>query len=112
MLSFNKDVCGIPPTISIAGSLNSEGITKRTVCIITPDVRDDERFDHLAWQDRFSKILLIRSWRLPNQWGTSKASIDMAESLGFIIGAYTLHMDLPALYITDSNNARTPQRNV
>jgi len=75
MLSFNKDVCGIPPTISIAGSLNSEGITKRTVCIITPDVRDDERFDHLAWQDRFSKILLIRSWRLPNQWGTSKASI-------------------------------------
>jgi hypothetical protein len=40
---------GIPPTISIAGSLNSEKIATITVCIITPDVRDDERFDHLAW---------------------------------------------------------------
>ena len=36
----------------------------------------------------------------------------MAESLGFVIGTYTISQDVPILYITDSNNARTLQRNV
>ena len=36
----------------------------------------------------------------------------MAEALGFIIGEYTIPPDLPVIYITDSNNARTLQRNV
>ena len=56
--------------------------------------------------------LNLRSWRLPKQWGTGKACINMAESIGFIIGAYTVPPDIPVLYITDSNNARTLQRNV
>jgi hypothetical protein len=36
----------------------------------------------------------------------------MAEALGFIIGEYTIPPDFPVIYITDSNNARTLQRNV
>jgi hypothetical protein len=36
----------------------------------------------------------------------------MAETLGFIFGEYTLPSHLPAIYITDSNNARTLQRNI
>jgi hypothetical protein len=31
----------------------------------------------------------------------------MAETLGFILGEYTLAPHLPAIYITDSNSART-----
>jgi hypothetical protein len=30
----------------------------------------------------------------------------MAETLGFIIGDYTIPSELPVIYITDSNNAR------
>lgn len=33
----------------------------------------------------------------------------MAETIGFILGEYTIPSDLPILYITDSNNARTLQ---
>jgi hypothetical protein len=29
----------------------------------------------------------------------------MAETLGFIIGEYTIPVDMPIIYITDSNNA-------
>ena len=32
--------------------------------------------------------------------------------MGFILGEYTIPSDLPIIYITDSNNARTLQRNV
>jgi len=36
----------------------------------------------------------------------------MAEAIGVIIGEYTIPSDLPILYITDSNNAHTLQRNI
>ncbi len=36
----------------------------------------------------------------------------MAETLGFILGEYTIPSYLPIMYITDSQNARTLQRNV
>jgi hypothetical protein len=31
----------------------------------------------------------------------------MAETLGFIIGEYTIPAELPVIYVTDSNNARS-----
>ncbi|MFN9980825.1 MAG: hypothetical protein ACK53Y_12950, partial [bacterium] len=37
---------------------------------------------------------------------------NMAEAVGFILGEYTIPSDLPIIYITDSNNARTLQRRV
>jgi len=36
----------------------------------------------------------------------------MAESIGFILGDYTVPADVPVIFITDSNNARTLQRNL
>ena len=36
----------------------------------------------------------------------------MAEAIGFILGDYTIPADLPVIYITDSNNARTLQRKI
>jgi hypothetical protein len=36
----------------------------------------------------------------------------MAKALGFIIGKYTIPVDQPIIYITDSNNARTLQQNI
>jgi hypothetical protein len=36
----------------------------------------------------------------------------MAEALGFIIGDYTIPHNMPVIYITDSDNARTLQRNI
>ena len=64
------------------------------------------------WQTRPAVTLIIRSWSLPRQWGTSSPCINMAKTLGFIIGEYTIPADIPIIYITDSNNARTLQRNV
>jgi len=34
----------------------------------------------------------------------------MAEAMGFIIGEYTIPANLPVIYITDSNNARSLQK--
>jgi hypothetical protein len=36
----------------------------------------------------------------------------MAESIGFILGEYTIPAEIPVIYITDSNNAKTLQRNI
>jgi hypothetical protein len=36
----------------------------------------------------------------------------MAESLGFVLGAHTIPPGIPIMYVTDSNNARTLQRNL
>jgi hypothetical protein len=36
----------------------------------------------------------------------------MAESIGFILGEYTIPAEIPVIYITDSNNARALQRNI
>jgi hypothetical protein len=38
--------------------------------------------------------------------------INIAEAFGFILGKYTIPPDMPIIYITDSNNARTLQGNV
>jgi hypothetical protein len=78
--------------------------------IIAPHIKNTDTEDE--WQKRTAKVLLIRSWRLPQQWGTGLTCINMAEALGFIIGKYTIPMDLPVIYITDSNNARALKRNV
>jgi hypothetical protein len=36
----------------------------------------------------------------------------MTEAVGFIIAAYTIPQNLPTIFVTDSNNARTLQRNI
>ena len=99
----------LPICVSIDGSLK-DGFATVSVCIVTPDIRiidiDNE------WQSRPAKVLLIRSWRLPQQWGTGSTCINMAETMGFIIGEYTIPADVPVMYITDSNNARTLQCNL
>jgi hypothetical protein len=102
----------LPIFISIDGSLDDEGIATTSVSIISPDMKDTDDINSKAWQDRQAIILLICLWRLPKSWGTGQASINMAESIGFIIGEYTIPTDMPIIYITDSNNARTVQRNL
>jgi hypothetical protein len=100
----------LPIFASIDGSLTDNGIATVSVNLLAPDIRP---FDiDTEWQHRIAKILLTRSWQLPKQWGTGKTCINKAEALGFIIGEYTIPSDLPVIYITDSNNARTLQRNV
>ena len=99
----------LPIFVSIDGGLK-HGIATVCVTILAPDIKDNDT--DAEWKDRPAKALLIRSWQLPKQWGTSLTCINMAESLGFIIGEYTIPSDLPVIYITDSNNARTLQRNV
>jgi hypothetical protein len=36
----------------------------------------------------------------------------MAEAIGFFIGEYTIPANLPVIYITDSNNARSLQKRI
>jgi hypothetical protein len=100
---------GLPIFISIDGGLEQRVATV-SITILAPDIKSDDV--DLEWQDRPAKALLIRSWQLPQQWGISSTCINMAESIGFILGEYTIPPDLPIIYITDSNNARTLQRNV
>jgi len=100
----------LPVFVSIDGSIDDSTVATTSISIVAPDIRDTDEKDSIAWQNRLAKVLLIRSWRLPKYWGTVKASINMAESLGFIIGEYIIPPDLPIIYITDSNNARTLQK--
>ena len=100
----------LPIFISSDGSVSADGMVIVSTSILAPDIHDDDILHE--WQQRPVKILLIRSWRLPRHWGTGNSCINMAESLGFIIGEYTIPSDLPIIFITDSNNARTLQRNV
>jgi hypothetical protein len=99
----------LPICVSIDGSLK-EGCAIVSMCIVAPDIRHMDNSSE--WQSRPAIALLIRSWRLPKQWGTGSTCINMAETVGFIIGEYTVPPDIPILYITDSNNARTLQRNL
>ena len=99
----------LPIFVSIDGSIDDSNLATTSISIVAPDIRDTDEKDSMAWQSRLAKVLLIRSWQLPKQWGAVKASINMTESLGFIIGEYTIPPDLPTIYITDSNNARTLQ---
>jgi hypothetical protein len=94
----------LPMFVSIDGGLK-DGIATVCVTILAPDIHDTD--EDMEWQSRSAKALLIRSWQLPKQWGTSSTCINMAESLGFIIGEYTIPGNFPVIYITDSNNART-----
>jgi hypothetical protein len=38
--------------------------------------------------------------------------INMARAIGFIIGEYNIPAELPIIYITDSNNARSLQKRI
>jgi len=102
----------LPIFVSIDGSIDDSNLATTSISIVAPDIRDTDEKESMAWQSRLAKVLLIRSWQLPKQWGAVKASINMTESLGFIIGEYTIPPDLPIIYITDSNNARTLQKKV
>jgi hypothetical protein len=95
----------LPIFISIDGSLDDLGVAIVSLSIVAPDIRDSD--EALEWKDRSAKPLLIRSWPLPSTWGNSKVCINMAEAIGLILGDYTIHHDMPVIYITDSNNART-----
>jgi hypothetical protein len=96
----------LPIFVSIDGSLDEYGIATTSISIAAPDIYDHDEVGSLNWQHRIAKILLICSWRLPKHWGASQACINMAESIDFILGEYTIPSDLPIIYITDSNNAR------
>jgi hypothetical protein len=102
----------LPVVVSVDGSLDKDGIATTSISILAPDIRDDDEIGSTQWQSCLAKILLIRSWWLPKQWGATRACINMAETLGFILGEYTKPTHLPILYITDSNNARSLQRRV
>jgi hypothetical protein len=102
----------LPIFVSLDGSRDEQGIATISMSIVAPDIREEDEPDSSHWQHRIAKILLIRSWRLPKSWGTSDVCINMAESIGFILGEYTIPSDLPIIYITDSNNARTLQKRI
>jgi hypothetical protein len=102
----------LPIVVAIDGSLDETGVAAVSIAIIAPDIKDSDPIGSLNWLSRLAKVLLIRSWRLPKKWGTNYACINMAESIGFILGEYTILAHLPIIYITDSNNARTLQRRV
>jgi hypothetical protein len=101
----------LPMFLGIDGSVDKDGIATITVSIVALDIRVSDYPNTEQWQNRKAKILLTRSWRLPREWGTEKADINMAEAVGFIIGAYTVPTNIPIIFITDSNNAHTLQRN-
>jgi hypothetical protein len=98
----------IPIFVSTDGSLKN-GVATVSLSIIAPHILNTDTDDEL--QKRPDKVLLIQSWRLPQQWGTGITCTNMAEAIGFIIGEYTIPMDLPIIYITNSNNAPTLQCN-
>jgi hypothetical protein len=102
----------MPIFLSVDGSFDKQGVATTTVSIIAPDIRYTDNPQSHDWQNRMAKILIIRSWRLPRRWGTGIVDINMAESLAFIIGEYTIPSGIPIIYITDSNNARTLQWNI
>jgi hypothetical protein len=99
----------LPIFVSIDGSLK-DGVATVSVSIITPNILDSDI--GMEWQTRSAKVLKIRSWQLPQNWGTGESCINMAEAMGFIIGEYTIPSDMPIIYIADSNNARILQRNL
>jgi hypothetical protein len=89
----------LPIFISIDGSLDKNGVATTSISIVVPDINDQDEVGSLNWQHRIAKVLLIRSWRLPKQWGTSQDFINMSETIGFILCEYTIPSDLPIIYI-------------
>jgi hypothetical protein len=100
----------LPIFVAIDGSLDETEVAAVSIAIIASDNKDSDPIGSLNWLSRLAKVLLIRSWHLPKKWGTNSACINMAESIGFILGEYTIPAQLPIIYITDTNNARTLQR--
>jgi len=99
----------LPAFVSIDASLEGTSATT-TINIVIPDVRRQDI--DMEWQHRPAKTILTRIWKLPSQWGTGDTCINMAEAIGFILGDYTIPQDMPVIYITDSDNARTLQCNI
>jgi hypothetical protein len=99
----------IPIFLSIDASLD-KGEAVSSISIVVPDTRENDT--GLEWHDRPAKSLFTRAWRVPKYWGTTEVCISMAETFGFIIGEYSIPTDMPIIHITDSNNARTLQRNI
>jgi len=81
--------------VSIDGSLVGISATV-SISIIALDIRDFDTEE--TWQTRPAKVLFIRSWKLPECWGTGKTCIYMAEAIGFIIGEYTIPPNMPIIY--------------
>ncbi len=100
----------MPIFVSIDGSLDENDIATVSISIIDHDIHEVDNAKNENWQNRMARVLLIRSWQLPKCWGTGNTYINMAETLGFIIREYTTPSDLPIIYITDSKNERTLQR--
>jgi hypothetical protein len=57
-------------------------------------------------------IIKEQKYSLFNLGTYQNIGVQVVESLGFIIGEYTVPAKLPIIYITDSNNARTLQRRI
>jgi hypothetical protein len=74
----------LPVSVSIDGSLDRDGVATVIISIVAPDIWDTDTLEGKNWQHRIARVLLIRSWRLPKRWGTSQASINMAEAIGFL----------------------------
>jgi hypothetical protein len=102
----------MPIFLSVDDSFDKQGVANTTASIVAPDIRYTDNPQSHDWQNKMAEILIIRSWRLPRRWGTGIVDINMAESLAFIIGEYTFPSGIPIINITDSNNARTLQRNI
>jgi len=92
----------LPIFIGIDGGSLKDDCATVSICIVAPNILLTD-YDN-EWHSRPAKTLLIRTWKLLKQWGTSQTCINMAETLGFIIGEYSIPSDLPIIYITDSNN--------
>ena len=99
----------LPIFLSIDASLHNKSAIS-SVSLVVPDIQLHDV--GLEWQQRRAKTVITRSWKLPTQWGTSPVDINMAEAVGLIIGDYMIPLDIPIIYITDSENVRTLQRNI
>ena len=100
---------GLPLAIAIDGSYSNQRATTN-ISIISPDIHEEDTGNE--WQDRLGIILLSRSIILPERWGYNESTINMAESLGILMSEYSLPSATPAMYITDSQNARSLHYNL
>jgi hypothetical protein len=66
----------LPIFVSMDGGLEN-GIATISITIVAPHILDTDEDDE--WQNRPAKALLIRSWRLPREWGSNETCINMAE---------------------------------
>jgi len=99
----------LPLFIGVDGGFDN-GLATVSVVIAKPDTRATDQANE--WEDRLAKPLLIRFMQLPAFLGASPITINMAETLGLIIADYSIPHKHPTIIITDSQNARTLQRNL